>query len=321
MHIKSISKKRGYVFIESLIVFLFVLAIVNLSIKIIYNNYIKSQNFKTYRDLYTLEVEEERVLEVINTLAEDNKLDQKELLQKVSKKKSEDYPELKSLKFEYKDGSYYLTRQKENSVMYIELKKNYYKGQEYDNYNINLLLEKLGNKRRLLILSQSIFIKKYEILNKRISVDKFIEKKISEDFSDKKNLLFHYEFLKNSKIIYIYSIRYNSFIKSCTNITHIQVEPIQFLIRKYVIKKVRGGKYSIIIYRIKDLFHLINIENGVIENSYITNDATDINKFIIEYKNQNKKLIIDKGIEDITINNYDYIINIGEKVYEEIFKK
>ncbi|GAA0825605.1 hypothetical protein [Clostridium tertium] len=199
--------------------------------------------------------------------------------------------------------------------------KYYYKGQEYDNYNINLLLEKLGNKRRLLILSQSIFIKKYEILNKRISVDKFIEKKISEDFSDKKNLLFHYEFLKNSKIIYIYSIRYNRFIKSCTNITHIQVEPIQFLIRKYVIKKVRGGKYSIIIYRIKDLFHLINIENGVIENSYITNDATDINKFIIEYKNQNKKLIIDKGIEDITINNYDYIINIGEKVYEEIFKK
>ena len=199
--------------------------------------------------------------------------------------------------------------------------KYYYKGQEYDNYNINLLLEKLGNKRRLLILSQSIFIQKYEILNKRISVDKFVEKKISEDFSDKKNLLFHYEFLKNSKIIYIYSIRYNSFIKSCTNITHIQVEPIQFLIRKYVIKKVRGGKYSIIIYRIKDLFHLINIENGVIENSYITNDATDINKFIIEYKNQNKKLIIDKGIEDITINNYDYIINIGEKVYEEIFKK
>ncbi|MBS6502700.1 MAG: hypothetical protein KH415_13945 [Clostridium sp.] len=66
---------------------------------------------------------------------------------------------------------------------------------------------------------------------------------------------------------------------------------------------------------------MINIENGVIENSYITNDATDINKFIIEYKNQNKKLIIDKGIEDITINNYDYIINIGEKVYEEIFKK
>ena len=199
--------------------------------------------------------------------------------------------------------------------------KYYYKGQEYDNYHINLLLEKLGNKRRLLILSQSIFIKKYEILNKRISVDKFVEKKISEDFSDKKNLLFHYEFLKNSKIIYIYSIRYNSFIKSCTNITHIQVEPIQFLIRKYVIKKVRGGKYLIIIYRIKDLFHLINIENGVIENSYITNDATDINKFIIEYKNQNKKLIIDKGIEDITINNYDYIINIGEKVYEEIFKK
>ncbi|WP_291652479.1 hypothetical protein [Clostridium sp.] len=199
--------------------------------------------------------------------------------------------------------------------------KYYYKGQEYDSYNINSLLEKLGNKRRLLILSQGIFIKKYQILNKRISVDKFIEKKISEDFSDKNNLLFHHEFLKKSKVIYIYSIRYSNFIKSCTNVTHLQVEPIQFLIRKYVIKKLRGSKDSIIIYKIKDLFHLINIENGFIENSYITNDDKDIKKFIIEYKSQNKKLIIDKSIEDITIDSYDYSINIGEKIYEEIFKK
>lgn len=199
--------------------------------------------------------------------------------------------------------------------------KYYCNGQEYESYNINSLLEKLGSKRRLLILSQQIFIKKYEIYNKRINVDRFIEKKILEDFSDKKNLLFHYEFLKSSKILYIYSIRCENLLDLCKDINYLKVEPVQFLVKEYIIKKIKGSKSSIIIYRIKGLFHLINIENGALENSYITNDAEDIKKFIIEYKTQNKKLIIDKSIEDMTDNNYDYIINIGEKIYEKIFKK
>lgn len=124
MHIKNGFKKRGYAFIESLIVFLFVIIIVNLSIKIIYNNYLKSQNYLTYKDLYTLEVDEERVLEIINTKSEDNNLDQEKLLKEVNKKKSEDYPELTKVEFIYQDGSYYLKKKKENSAMYIELNEN-----------------------------------------------------------------------------------------------------------------------------------------------------------------------------------------------------
>lgn len=199
--------------------------------------------------------------------------------------------------------------------------KYYYNGQEYDNYNINSLLEKLGNKRKLFILSQSIFIKKYKISKKILNIEKIIEKKIAEDFSDKKNLLFHYEFIKNSKELYIYSIRCDNLLNLCMNVNYIEIEPIQFLIRKYVIKNIKGSKSSIIIYKIKDLFHLINIEDGVIEECYVTNEAKEIKSFLDNYENQNKLLIIDESIKDTFIEKYDYIINIGEKLYEKIFKK
>lgn len=127
MHIKSVSKKPAYAFVESLVVFLFVLVIVNLSIKIIYNNYLKSQNYLTYKDLYTLEVDEEIVLEIINTKSEEENLEREKLLKEVSAKKTENYskyPEIKRIEFIYENGSYYLTKKKENSVMYIELKEN-----------------------------------------------------------------------------------------------------------------------------------------------------------------------------------------------------
>lgn len=197
----------------------------------------------------------------------------------------------------------------------------YFKGQEYESYNINSLLEKLGSKRRLLILSQSIFLKKYDISNKRLNLDKFIEKKIEEDFSDRRNLLFHYEFIKKYKVIYIYSIRCDKLFNLYTSANYLQVEPIQFLIKRYVIKKIREGKNSIIIYKIRDLFHLMNIEKGAIENSYITSNSKDVNKFILEYKSKSKRLIIDKDIKDTIEDNYDYIMNIGEKIHDEIYKK
>lgn len=123
MFIKKKDKKKAYAFIESLIVFLFVLVIVNLCIKIIYNNYLKSQNYMSYKDTFTLEGEEEKVLEIVNTNAEDKNLNNEELLQKVKSEKSKMYPDLKKLDFIYKNENYYLVKKKENSVMYIQLAK------------------------------------------------------------------------------------------------------------------------------------------------------------------------------------------------------
>lgn len=196
-----------------------------------------------------------------------------------------------------------------------------YKNKEYDKFNVKLLVEELSKKRRIIILSQAIFIKKYRIYNKRINIEKFIEKKIIEDFSDKTNLLFHYEFIKESKYIYIYSIRYDNIMKLCEDCSYLEINPIQFLIQKYILKNIKKSKFSIIMCKINDLFHLINMEAGAIENSIVTKNISDIDLFLKNYKDDNKMLIIDKNIKDITIDTYDYIIDIGEKFYEEIFRK
>lgn len=196
-----------------------------------------------------------------------------------------------------------------------------YKNKEYDKFNVKLLVEELSRKRRIIILSQSIFIKKYSIYNKRINIEKFIEKKIIEDFSDKTNLLFHYEFIRESKHIYIYSIRYDNIMKLCEGCSYLEIKPIQFLIQKYILKSIKKSKFSIIICKINDLFYLLNMEAGAIENSIVTKNISEIDLFLRNHKDDKKIVIIDKNIKDIAIETYDYIIDIGEKFYEEILKK
>ena len=57
-----------------------------------------------------------------------------------------------------------------------------YKGIEYNNNDLNILLNKLSKKRRIILCSQGIFIKKYNFWQ---NIDKYIDNKILEDFNNK----------------------------------------------------------------------------------------------------------------------------------------
>ena len=65
-------KKRGFSFLQTLIVFMLIILIINISINLISYNYLKSNAFKSYSDKKSLTAEEEL------TLKEINKLNQKE---------------------------------------------------------------------------------------------------------------------------------------------------------------------------------------------------------------------------------------------------
>lgn len=199
--------------------------------------------------------------------------------------------------------------------------KYYYNGEEYDIFKISSLAKSFGKKRRIIILSEPIFIKRYNISDKKVNIEEFINKKIVEDFSDRKNLLFHYEFAKESKTIYIYSIRYVNIANLYEGCNYFQVDPIQFEIKKYILKNIKRSKSSIVICKINDLFHLINIENKIIENSITTNDEADIDSFLNKYNNKNKIIIFDENIKyNKGFDKHIHTICIGEKYYEKIFK-
>lgn len=121
MFINIGSKKKANSFLESLIVFMFVFLIANLSIKIIYNNYLKAQNFITYKDSRSLGVEEEKALLIINNNSKNVNLSRDELFEVVKNKELSENSELKKFQLVYENKSYYLRKNEKSLSFYIKL--------------------------------------------------------------------------------------------------------------------------------------------------------------------------------------------------------
>ncbi|MDU5105663.1 hypothetical protein, partial [Clostridium sp.] len=113
----------------------------------------------------------------------------------------------------------------------------YYKGIGYSKSDITSLLKKISKNRRIILCPESILIKKYNYSSKNI--DKFIDNKIYEDFTNKDNLLFHYEIDKEYKNVYLYSIR-NNIRELCETAKDLRVEVLEFKIKAFVKNKLKN---------------------------------------------------------------------------------
>lgn len=107
-------KKRGFSFLQTLIVFMLIILIINISINLISYNYLKSNAFKSYSDKKSLTAEEEL------TLKEINKLNQKE-----GNYHNYGNYELKKIK-----EVYYLINNKSSTKAYLQLELKERNGQK-----------------------------------------------------------------------------------------------------------------------------------------------------------------------------------------------
>lgn len=190
----------------------------------------------------------------------------------------------------------------------------YYKGIEYDSSELSILLNKIGKKRRIILCSENIFIKKYNYSGNNI--EKFIDDKISEDFNNKENLLFHYETDKENKIVYLYSIRNN--IKSLyENVKVLSIELIQFKLKNTVVKKIKGINNIIIIYSMKNIIYLMKICNNIIIDTILSKDIKDIEEYLNLKQEKKYILVKDKKYKGINNIDFDYSIDLGVDAYEK----
>lgn len=196
--------------------------------------------------------------------------------------------------------------------------KLYFENIEYDYNTFKTLLETIDKKRRITIYSEKIFIKKYRYPEEKIKIDKYIDNKVTEDFSDKSNLLFHHEIEKNKRYIYVYSIRNDNIKMLFQGAKDLIIEPIQFKVRKNVLKKIRKHKNILVFYKIGILNHLINIEDGVIIDALITENIEEINKYINERRKSDYILVVDKNLKDINIEDINYYLDLGVDTYKKI---
>lgn len=200
----------------------------------------------------------------------------------------------------------------------IEIYKDklYFKNIEYDYYTFKSLLNSISKKIRIIIFSEKIFIKKYIYPEEKVKIEKYIDDKISDDFSDKSNLLFHYEVEKNKRYIYLYSMRIDRVNNLFNCAKELIVEPVQFKVKNKILKKLRKHKYVIVYYKIKELNHLINIEDGLITDTLITENFEEINNYITERSYY--VLVVDKNLKDMKIEDINYYFDLGVDTYEKI---
>lgn len=201
-----------------------------------------------------------------------------------------------------------------NIVVYN--KKYLYKGIEYDNKDLVFLLNKLSKKRKITLCSHNILIKKYHYSGNKI--DKYIDNKISEDFTNKHNLLFHYETDKENKSIYLYSIRNDNIKRLYDNASELIIEPIQFRVKNFAVKKMKRCCNILIVFKIKDINHLIKVENGLIIDAIISKEFNEIEDYIADIKNKDYEILIDKNIKDTNSIAFDYSLDLGVDTYEKI---
>ena len=121
------------------------------------------------------------------------------------------------------------------SIIGINKDKYIFKGKEYNIFNIRDLLSKLNKNRRIIIFNENIFIKKYKIGEK--DLEKFINEKIKEDFTNRNELLFHYDYRHKDQEVFLYSIKNVVSKELYRNARSLEIKPVQFWVKNYLRKK------------------------------------------------------------------------------------
>lgn len=200
--------------------------------------------------------------------------------------------------------------------------KYYHKKEEYDKRTLVNLLNILKKKRKIILYSENIFIKSYKYIGSK--VDTYVEEKISEEFSDKDNILFHYDVDKKNKLIYLYSLRNDNFKEIYDEAEELIIEPIEFKIRNIILRRLGRNKNILVFYKIENISVVIFIRKTFISELIMSEEIQDIKKIIIEKRKDGDVLVFDKEIrnleefKDIKIN---YFINLGVNKYENVYKK
>ncbi|MDU5111661.1 MAG: hypothetical protein E6248_14555 [Clostridium sp.] len=120
MHLKVTKKKKGFSLVETIIIFMIIIVISNISLKFILNIHLRSNEYRTYSDKKSLSIEEEEYLETLNIKIKRNS-DSLNNLVGLSKEISNSNSNFKSYALEKINNKYYITKVKGSSKMYIGL--------------------------------------------------------------------------------------------------------------------------------------------------------------------------------------------------------
>lgn len=184
------------------------------------------------------------------------------------------------------------------STIIIENNKYLFKNKVYEDFQVGYLQKKLGNKLRIVILGEDLWIKKLKCINK--DYDKFIEDEIRLVNDPNGDLLHHNHKDKKNKTVFIYSIKGKKVVEKIIHSKkNIEIIPIQFLLLNKVLKEKRLTFISTAIAEIKDYYYIISVDNGKIISSDVLSKKENEKDILIFLKKLNReKLLIDNSVSE-----------------------
>lgn len=120
MHLKVIKKKKGFSLVETIIIFMIIIVISNISLKFILNIHLRANEYRTFPDKKSLSIDEEEYLDTLNIKIKSNS-DSLNNLVTLSKEISTSNTKFKSYALEKINNNYYITKRTGSSKMYIGL--------------------------------------------------------------------------------------------------------------------------------------------------------------------------------------------------------
>jgi hypothetical protein len=209
-------------------------------------------------------------------------------------------------------------------LLLLNEEKYVFKSGEYGINEVDKLRKKLGKSINIILLNNNIFIQCFKDVN--INEEKYIEEQYISRIAFNANTLIHYDYLKKHKALYIYSINdVGSISNLIPDIVNLKIVPIQFIIYKYVRKKIKNILFFTIIALIKDNIHIIQCENGVIISCEILALEEFVEQNIFYGKYNDKQIVADKEIINFipkTKNKREgiTILDIGGYLNDKVFK-
>ncbi|MBS5948806.1 MAG: hypothetical protein KIC47_00590 [Clostridium sp.] len=120
MHLKVTKKKKGFSLVETIIIFMIIIVISNISLKFILNIHLRTNEYRTFSDKKSLSIDEEEYLETLNIKVKSNSASLNNLVT-LSKEISTSNTKFKSYALEKINNTYYITKRTDSSKMYIGL--------------------------------------------------------------------------------------------------------------------------------------------------------------------------------------------------------
>lgn len=195
-----------------------------------------------------------------------------------------------------------------------------YNNDVYD--DLDILIDKLGDKRKIIIFDKDILVKIYEFKNKPKNLLQEVNNKIHEDIPLQDDILIHYEYNNRNKKLIIYYMSGGVVIdRLSSDAKKLEVVPIQFIIKEFAEKSLKKkSKYTAIV-KIKNKIYMIKVNQNYITESYITVEFNEIaNKL---WNIDDEIILLDNELVHFVDGNKNKSLNymiIGDNIYERLFE-